>query len=301
MFCDLVGSTALAQRLDPEELRELMRAYQQACGGVIARYDGHVAQYLGDGLMVYFGCPRAHEDDAERAVRAGAARSSPRSEVPAPRSPASTHRHRHRPGRGRRDRRRRRLGAKAAVGETPNLAARLQALAGPDEIVIAPSTHRLLGDSFEFEDLGDHTLKGIDEPVRALARHRRAQAREPLRRQRTRGASRRSSDATSEVALLLDRWEQARDGEGQVVLLSASPASARAASPRRCASASQPCRTRGCATSARPTTAALRFYPIISQLERAAGFERDDTPAGQARQARSRARVPAPKSCHWRR
>lgn len=154
MFCDLVGSTALSQTLDPEQLRDLMRAYQQACGAVVENYDGHVAQYLGDGLMVYFGWPRAHEEDAERAVRAGLEIIGGIKKVQAPR-PLQV-----------------RIGIgtgrvvvgetgagdasvpKAAVGETPNLAARVQGLAAPDEILIAESTRRLAGGSVECEDLG---------------------------------------------------------------------------------------------------------------------------------------------------
>jgi len=173
MFCDLVGSTALSQNLDPEALRELMRAYQQACVPVIEQYHGHIAQYLGDGLMVYFGWPRAHEDDAERAVRAGLEIVEAVKPVSAPvlgddSVPLNV-----------------RIGIatgsvvvgetgagdasipKAAVGETANHAARLQGLAGADQIVIAPTTRRLLGAAFDTVDLGEHTLKGIVEPVRA--------------------------------------------------------------------------------------------------------------------------------------
>jgi len=175
LFCDLVGSTELSRVLDPEQLRELMRAYQQACGSVIGRYAGHVAQYLGDGVMVYFGWPRAHEDDAERAVRAGLDIVEAVKKVPAP-QPLRV-----------------RIGIatgpvvvgetgagdasspKLAVGETPNLAARLQALAQGDEVVIAPSTQRLVGAAFELRDLGERALKGIDEPVRPWRVQREAQ------------------------------------------------------------------------------------------------------------------------------
>jgi class 3 adenylate cyclase len=171
MFCDLVGSTALAERLDPEELRELMRAYQDACREAVTGFAGHVAQYLGDGLMVYFGWPAAHEDDVERAVRAGQAIVLAVKGVAAP-APLRV-----------------RIGIatgpvvvgetgagdasvpKMAVGETPNLAARVQGLAGPDEVVIAAATRRLLGAEFELEDLGEHVLKGIVEPLRGHPRH----------------------------------------------------------------------------------------------------------------------------------
>ena len=165
LFCDLVGSTQLSHQLDPERLRELMQAYQQACRTVIQKYDGHVAQYLGDGLMVYFGWPRAHEDDAERAVRAALELIDVVKTVSAPMALQV------------------RIGIatgsvvvgetgsgdasvpKLAVGETPNLAARLQGLAGPDEIIIAPSTHRLAGGAFTYAGLGSQVLKGIVEAV----------------------------------------------------------------------------------------------------------------------------------------
>ena len=277
LFCDLVGSTALAQRLDPEALRDLMRGYQQACGAVIERYAGHVAQYLGDGLVVYFGWPQAHEDDAERAVRAAleiiaAVHRVAGSESLQVRIGIAT-------------------GAvvvgetsagdasvpSAAVGETPNLAARLQGLAGPDQIVIASATHRLLGDGFEVEDLGDHSLKGIDGPVRA---------------RRIRGIARTESrfDAThagrytpfvgreQEVALLLARWQQAREGEGQVVLLVGEPGigKSRITQVLRERLAATPHTRLGYQCS--PYHSGSAFYPIVEQLERTAGFERDDSP-----------------------
>ena len=144
-----------------------MHAYQQACGGVIERYAGHVAQYLGDGLVVYFGFPQAHEDDAERAVRAAL------DIVAAVNQLSGTEPMQVRIGIATGPVVVGETGAgdasvpSAAVGETPNLAARLRALAGADQIVIAPSTHRLLGNTFDIEDLGDHLLKGIDGPVRA--------------------------------------------------------------------------------------------------------------------------------------
>jgi class 3 adenylate cyclase/tetratricopeptide (TPR) repeat protein len=165
MFCDLVGSTALAETLDPEELREVMGGYQAACGAVIEHYGGHVAQYLGDGLMTYFGWPQAHEDDAERSIRSGLEIIEAIKNVAAP-SPLEVH-----------------IGIatgtvvvgetgggdasipKLAVGETPNLAARIQGLAKADQIVIAPATHRLAGNAFRYEDLGVQALKGIVEPV----------------------------------------------------------------------------------------------------------------------------------------
>src|SRR3954451_16974840 len=160
MFCDLVGSTALSEKLDPEELRDLLHAYRTLCGDVIARYDGFVARYVGDGILTYFGWPAAHEDDAERAVRAAleVVQTTKRASAIETLSvrigiatgpvvvgePA---------GAGEQ--------AKLAIGSTPNLAARLQGLATADQIVIAASTRRVVGNTFELTDLGEHDLKGI--------------------------------------------------------------------------------------------------------------------------------------------
>jgi class 3 adenylate cyclase len=167
LFCDLVGSTALSEALDAEDLRNVMQLYQQAAGAVIERYAGHVAQYLGDGLMAYFGWPTAHEDDAERAVRAGLEIVT---EVKALAVPTPL---------------RVRIGIasgsvvvgetaagdasvpKLAVGETPNLAARMQGLANADEVVVSASTRRLIGAAFDLADLGEHAVKGFAAPVRA--------------------------------------------------------------------------------------------------------------------------------------
>ena len=166
MFCDLVGSTALSEKLDPEELRSLLHAYRTLCGDVIARYDGFVARYVGDGILTYFGWPTAHEEDAERAVRAAL------EIVHTVKRASSTEDLSVRIGiatgpvvvgetAGAGDQ------SKLAVGSTPNLAARLQGLATADQIVIAASTRRLVGNAFELTDLGEHDLKGIAEPVHA--------------------------------------------------------------------------------------------------------------------------------------
>jgi class 3 adenylate cyclase len=168
MFCDLVGSTGLSSRLDPEDLREVIGAYHRAVADVVSSFDGFVAKYMGDGVLIYFGYPRAHEDDAERAVRAGLGviDAVGRLDVKSVKLQA-------------------RVGIatglvvvgdligegsaqeQAVVGETPNLAARLQALAEPDTVVIAASTRRLIGDLFEYRDLGIVEVKGIATPVPA--------------------------------------------------------------------------------------------------------------------------------------
>ena len=182
MFCDLVGSTALSEKLDPEELRSLLHGYRTICGEVITRYDGFVARYVGDGILTYFGWPAAHEEDAERAVRAAL------EIVHTVKRASSTEDLSVRIGiatgpvvvgetAGSGDQ------SKLAVGSTPNLAARLQGLATADQIVIAASTRRLVGSAFELTDLGDHELKGVAEPVyawrveRALATESRFDAR----------------------------------------------------------------------------------------------------------------------------
>ena len=182
MFCDLVGSTELAQRLDPEQLRDLMHAYQRACGGVIAQYDGHVAQYLGDGLMVYFGWPRAHEDDAERAVRAALDIVEIVRKVPAP-DPLQV-----------------RVGVatgpvvvgetgggdasvpKAAVGQTPNLAARMQGLAGPDQVVIAPTYAPTSRRYLRVRGPGRARAQGYPGDSARATHHQACARRESLRR-----------------------------------------------------------------------------------------------------------------------
>ena len=222
MFCDLVGSTALSEQLDPGDLRDLMAAYQSVCGGVIEGYDGHVAQYLGDGLMTYFGWPVAHEDSAERAVSAALDIVGAVKDVAAP-APLQV-----------------RVGIatgpvvvgetgagdasipKLAVGETPNIAARIQGLAGPDQIAIAPTTRRILGGTFEVRELGKHALKGIVEPV-SVARVVGVSAAEGRFAAAHTGQIGALVGRDAEMAMLADRWQRALDGEGQVITLCGEP------------------------------------------------------------------------------
>src|SRR5262252_9504249 len=220
MFCDLVGSTALSVRFDPEELREELRAYQNTVSAVVARYDGFVAKYMGDGVLAYFGYPRAHEDDAERAVRAAL-------EIAAAVASLET--------RGT-ERLAVRIGIatglvvvgdligegsaqeQAVVGETPNLAARLQALAEPAQIVLAGVTRRLIGDLFRLRELGRQTAKGFASPVEAFAVEAVA-----VTESRFEAARRGITDLVgraAESALLRDRLREAWAGAGQIVLLS---------------------------------------------------------------------------------
>jgi len=276
MFCDLVGSTRLAEQLDPEELRELMRAYQSACAQAVARYDGHVAQYLGDGLMIYFGWPKAHEDDAERSVRAGIEIIEAVRQLSAP-DPLQV-----RVGIATGDVVIGDTGAgdasvpKMAVGETPNLAARVQARAAPGEILVAEATRRLLGGSYELENLGANALKGFADPVSIW--RVRGESRVDGRFA-ARGSARLLPlvGRSSELALLAERWAQALDGEGQVVLLSGEPGvgKSRIAYTLRQQIAQTPYVWVQYQCS--PFFSNTALYPVIEQLKRAAGFADEDS------------------------
>src|SRR5262249_18337262 len=226
MFCDLVGSTTLSAQLDPEELREVVRSYQETCTGVIRRYEGHIAQHLGDGVLVYFGYPAAHEDDAQRAVRAGL------EIVEAIQALPLQHTRLQRPLQvrigihtglvvvgeiGSSDKR-----EILALGETPNVAARLQALAEPDTVVISGTTYQLVQGLFDCHDLGLHEVKGLSTPLpvyRVLGESgARSRFEVAVRTGLTPLVGR-----DEELGLLLKRWEQVREGQGQVVLLSGEP------------------------------------------------------------------------------
>ena len=220
MFCELVGSTELSGALDLEDYREVIRAYQDACAAVVARYDGHMAKFLGDGILIYFGYPQAHEDDAERAVRAGleiivqfpilklATTVSLQCRIGVATGLVIAG---DLVGAGGTEK-------KAVLGETPNLAARLQESAPPEALIISDSTHRLLGDLFEIEDLGLQNLKGIAQPVRAWW-VKAARAMESRFEAAHGAGSNAFVGREQEVALLQERWGQAKEGEGQMVLL----------------------------------------------------------------------------------
>ena len=279
MFCDLVGSTALSARLDPEEMREVIRDYQNAVAGAVGPFDGHVAKFMGDGVMVCFGYPRAHEDDGERAVRAGLAVTTAIGRLQAPTREALSVRvgiatglvvvgDLAGEGAGQEE---------AVVGDTPNLAARLQAIAEPDSVVISARTRQLVGGLFEYQDLGSQRLKGIAEPVRAwrVSGERRTESR--FEASHFAGLT-PFVGRQQEVSLLLHRWRLAKDSEGQVVLLSGEPGigKSRIIQTLRERIAAEPHARLRYQCSPYHTNSAL--FPIIAQLELAAGFASGDTP-----------------------
>ena len=276
MFCDLVGSTALSEKLDPEELRSLLHAYRILCGDVIARYDGLVARYVGDGILTYFGWPIAHEDDAERAVRAAleivhTVKRASSTEALSVRIGIATGPVVVGEQAGAGDQ------SKLAVGSTPNLAARLQALAAADQIVIATSTRRLVGSAFELTDLGEQDLRGIAEPVHAWRVERALVTASRFDAKRGGSALTPLVGRDEELDLLLRRWSQARDGEGQVVLLSGEPGIGKsrtldALRERLEAQCVQPLRFQ-CS----PYYVNSAFWPMIDNFERALKFPRDET------------------------
>ena len=276
MFADMVGSTALSARMDPEDLREVISAYQKCVAETVRRFGGFVAKYMGDGVLVYFGYPRAHEDDAERAVRAGLELVAAVSGLKTPTALQT------------------RVGIatglvvvgdligsgasqeQAIVGETPNLAARLQGVAEPNSVVIAESTRKLVGDLFELGDLGTKELKGIAGLVRAWSVLRPASVESRFDAFHATGLT-ELVGRDEELELLLRRWSKARSSEGQVVLLSgeAGIGKSRLTAALLERLASEPYTRLRYFCSPQHTDSA--FYPIISQMERAAGLAHDDT------------------------
>jgi class 3 adenylate cyclase len=276
MFSDLVGSTALSARMDPEDLREVISGYQKCVAGTVERFGGFVAKYMGDGVLVYFGYPQAHEDDAERAVRAGLELIQTVSGLKSS-APLQT-----------------RVGIatglvvvgdligsgaaqeQAVVGETPNLAARLQGIAEPGSVVVAESTRKLLGTFFDLQDLGEQDVKGLGATVRAWAVLRPASVE-------SRFEALHSSALTElvgreeELELLPRRWSKAKTGEGQVVLLSGELGigKSRLTSALMEHLSGEPHTRLRYFCSPQHTDSA--FYPLISQMERAAGLGYGDS------------------------
>src|SRR5215475_5839877 len=223
LFCDLVESTALSTQLDPEDLREVIRAYQTTCADVIQRFEGYIAQYLGDGLLVYFGYPQAHEDDAQRAVRASLGLVAAMGELNARLAQHTGVQLVVRigihtglvvvgeMGDGSRQ-------EQLALGETPNVAACIPGIVAPDTVAISPATFRLVQGYFTCQDLGAHTLKGLAAPLRAYRILGESATQSRLEVAEASGFT-PLVGRESEVALLLERWVQSQEGRGQVVLL----------------------------------------------------------------------------------
>ena len=281
MFCDLVGSTALSEQLDPEELREVVQTYQETCTTVIRCYEGYIAQHLGDGLLVYFGYPVAHEDDAQRAVRAGieildALHESPLQNRQLP-TPIQV-----------------RIGIHTglvvigeigssekreilALGETPNIAARVQGVAEPDTVVMSTVTHRLVHGLFACQDLGPQTLKGISTPlsVYRVIGESVAQSRFEV----AVGAGLTPLvGREEELSLLQRRWAQAKEGAGQVVLLSGEAGIGKS---RLAQALKEQVLAEGATRiefRCSPYHQNSAFYPIIEHLHRLLQFQREETP-----------------------
>jgi class 3 adenylate cyclase/tetratricopeptide (TPR) repeat protein len=282
MFCDLVGSTELSHRLDPEDLREVMRHYQDAVSAVITDHDGYVASYLGDGVMAYFGWPLAHEDQSIQAARAGLAAITVVNAIAVPGTNDETLAARVGIATGQvvvGDLTGERASQRGAVsGETPNLAARLQDIAKPGDVMIGAVTRRLLANSFELEDRGAHGLKGFADPVSTwcVLGERATESRFEAARGQT---LTRFVGRNSELQLLLDRWSLAKGREGQVVLISGEPGigKSRLMQELRDHVEREPHYRLRYQCSPYHTTSPL--YPIIRRLEQAAGFKAGDSDA----------------------
>jgi predicted ATPase/class 3 adenylate cyclase len=278
MFCDLVGSTALSGQLDPEELRAVILAYQNSVAGEVSRFDGHVAKFMGDGVLAYFGWPQAHEDDAERAVRAGMSIIQALASINAPGGQPLLAR----------------VGIatglvvvgdligegaaqeEAVVGETPNLAARLQALAKPGQIVLSDLTRGLLGDLFDLTDLGPQALKGIAQPTTCYA-VLAERATESRFEAQISGGLAAMVGRDQELGLLQERWRQAKAGEGQMVQLTGEAGIGKSRISRALTDAVAAEDSLRINYQCSPYHSDSAFYPVIRQLLRAARFEATDS------------------------
>jgi class 3 adenylate cyclase/tetratricopeptide (TPR) repeat protein len=279
MFCDLVGSTMLSARLDPEDMWEVIRVYRAACARVIAAYDGRIARFFGDGILVYFGYPRAHEDDAERAVRAGLDIISAVRQLET--------------GAGERVELRIAVATglvvvgdlisgdaseeHATIGDTPNLAARLQSLAEPGVVVVASSTRRLLGDLFTFRNLGRREVKGIGEPIAvwAVEGATASESRfEAVRAARSIGFVGRKD----EIEFILSRQREAWQGHGQIVLISGEAGIGKSRIVATLSESPSLGTHRRVRYQCSPYHTNSALHPFVAQLERAAGIRSHDTP-----------------------
>ena len=303
MFCDLVDSTKLSSQLDPEDYRDMVRAYQSACTEVITRFDGHIAQLLGDGLLVYFGYPHAHEDDAQRAVRTGlgilAAMGDLNTRLQQDKGiqlalrvgihtglvviGAMGDQGRHEP---------------LALGETPNVAARIQGLATPNMIAVSEATYSLVQGYFACQDLGAQTLRGVTESMRLYGVLGESGATSRLDVAQHRGLT-PLIGRESEVTLLLERWEQAKAGHGQVILLSgeAGIGKSRLVQVLKDHVTHEPHTRWECRSSEYSQNTAL--FPLTDLFQRLWQFQADDSPeekVGKLEQALSQYRLPVEES-----
>ena len=278
MFVDLVGSTALSRQLDPEDMRAVITAYQSAVAGVATRFEGHVAHYMGDGVLCYFGWPRAHEDDAERAACAGLAITAAVGRLRAPGGEFLSAR----------------VGIatglvvvgdligegaaqqEAVVGDTPNLAARLQGLAGPGQVVVAAATRTLLADTFEIAELGSHQLKGIDGSTSAFAlvAERSVTSRFDAR---TTASLSPMVGRDHELGLVLEKWRQAQSGDGQFVLLSGEAGIGKSRVVRAVGDAAAQAPHQRISQQCSPYFSDSALYPVMQQLLFATGIEPGDS------------------------
>jgi len=277
MFCDISNSTALSTRLDPEDLSGVMRAYQSTVRTTIGRFGGFIARYVGDGVLIYFGWPKAHETDAEQAIRAGLAVIQAIGATPLHGERLSI-----------------RIGIatgvvvvgepigdgdarqQTAIGDTPNLAARLQDLAAPNELVIANSTRIHVGALFELEDLGAQPLKGFVEPQRAWRVIHESDTEN--RFEALRPGTTPLMGRGEELDVMLRRWQQANSGEGRVILISGEPGIGKSRLTAALTDAIQSEPHRRLRWFCSPHHQGSALYPVITQLERAAGFAREDLP-----------------------
>ena len=283
MFCDIVDSTTLSGRLDPEDFSEVLQSYQASCAAVIERYEGNIAQYLGDGLLVYFGYPLAHEDDAQRAVRAGIdilqAMEGPNASLAADKGTHLSVRigiHTGgvvvgKMGGGRHH-------EQLAVGEVPNIASRIQGVAEPDTIVISGATYRLAQSAFSFEDLGKHDLKGVQDPAQ-IYRVLEIQKSDSLERLSAGRDTGRTAlvGRDSELTLLMERWAQAKESPGQVVMISGEAGIGKSRlvdALRESVTADNASRL---VFECSPYYMNSALYPVIDHLRRTLQFSRDDS------------------------
>ena len=283
MFCDLVGSTELSQKLDPEDLREVNRAYQDSCKSAIELYDGYVARYMGDGVLAYFGYPQAHENDAERAVHAGLAVIASVAAIELDVDDQQNQEFTVRVGIA--------TGPvvvgdligegasqeSAVVGETPNLAARLQVLAAPNTLVICAKTRDLVAGSFDYDDLGEQQLKGIAAPIRVWRVVAKRSVESRFSALRTKGLT-ALTGREHEMGLLYERWEYAKDSDGQVILLCGEAGIGKSRiiqGLRERTAPDNPIRLR---YQCSPFQTNSALYPVIEHLERTARFESTDPP-----------------------